>query len=106
MLTLGGLISPDTLGAEHGNYLPQRIVLCGLVALAIVADIDPARWSGRIAAGGLAAAVALQSAIVWDYAVHSDRTAGEIIRVRDAVGAAAASWSCRRPSAAGSAPIP
>ena len=86
MLILGGMASPDTFGPEHGNYLPQRIVLCGLVALAVVVDIDLGRWSGRIAAAGLAAAVALQSAIVWDYAVYSDRTAGEILRARDAVG--------------------
>ena len=86
MLTLGGVASPDTFGPEHGNYLPQRIVLFGLVALAVVIDIDLRRWSGRIATVGLAAAVALQSAIVWDYAVYSDRSAGEILRVRDAVG--------------------
>jgi hypothetical protein len=86
LLILGGLASPDTLGPEHGNYLPQRIVLCGLVALAAAIDIDPRRRAGRVAAVGLAAAVALQSAILWDYALHSDRTAGEILRARDAVG--------------------
>ncbi len=85
-MIVGGLASPDTLGPEHGNYLPQRIVLCGLVALAVMIDIDPRKWPGGIAAGGLAAAVALQSATVWDYALHSDRTAGEILRARDAVG--------------------
>jgi hypothetical protein len=85
-LILGGLASPDTLGPEHGNYLPQRIVLCGLVALAVVMEVDLTRWPGRLAAAGLAAAVALQSAIVWDYALYSDRTAGEIVRARDAVG--------------------
>jgi hypothetical protein len=86
LLILGGLASPDTLGPEHGNYLPQRIVLCGLVALAVAIDVDLRRWPGRVVAAGLAAAVALQSAIVWDYAHYSDRTAGEIVRARDAVG--------------------
>jgi hypothetical protein len=86
LLIVGGLASPDTLGQEHGNYLPQRIVLCGLVALAAVIDVDLRRWPGRIVAAGLAAAVALQSAIVWDYALYSDRSAGEIVRARDAVG--------------------
>jgi hypothetical protein len=85
-LILGGLASPDTLGPEHGNYLPQRVVLCGLVALAAAIEIDPRRRAGRIAAAGLAAAVVLQSAIVWDYALYSDRTAGEIVRARAAVG--------------------
>jgi hypothetical protein len=85
-LIVGGLASPDTLGPEHGNYLPQRIVLCGLVALAVVIEVDLRRWPGRLAAAGLAMAVAIQSAIVWDYAFHSDRTAGEIVRAREAVG--------------------
>jgi hypothetical protein len=86
LLIVGGIAGPDTLGPEHGNYLPQRIVLFGLVALAVAIEIDVRRWPGRIAAAGLAVAVMLQSAIVWDYALHSDRTAGEIVRARDAVG--------------------
>ena len=86
LLIVGGIAGPDTLGPEHGNYLPQRIVLCGLVSLAVVVDIDLRRGAGRAAAAGLAAAVALQSAVVWDYALYSDRTAGEIVRARDAVG--------------------
>ena len=86
LLVLGGIAGPDTLGPEHGNYLPQRIVLCGLVSLAVVVDIDLRRSAGRIATAGLAAAVALQSAVVWDYALYSDRTAGEVVRARDAVG--------------------
>jgi hypothetical protein len=85
-LIVGGIAGPDTLGPEHGNYLPQRIVLCGLVAMAVAIDIDTRRRPGLVAAMELAAAVALQSAIVWDYALHSDRTAGEIVRARDAVG--------------------
>jgi hypothetical protein len=48
--------------------------------------IPPCRWPGRGATAALAAAVALQSAIVWDYAIYSDRTAGQIIRARAAVG--------------------
>jgi hypothetical protein len=31
-------------------------------------------------------AVILQSAIIWDYALYCDRTAGQIIRARDVVG--------------------
>lgn len=86
LLVLGGVVSPDTLGSGHGNYLPQRVVLCGLAALAVAVEIDAASWLGRFATGALAIAVALQSAIVWDYALHSDRTAGAIMRARDAVG--------------------
>jgi hypothetical protein len=86
LLIVGGVAGPDTLGPDHGAYLPQRVVLCGLVALAAVIDVDLRRWSGRAAALGLVGAVILQSAILWDYALYCDRTAGQIIRARDAVG--------------------
>ena len=87
MLTLGGLTSPDTFGPEHGNYLPQRIVLCGLVALAVVVDIDPRRWSGRHRrrrAGRRPSCSNRRSSGIMP--CYSDRTAGEIVRARDAVG--------------------
>ena len=86
LLIVWGVVGPDALGPDHGAYLPQRVVLCGLVALVAVVDIDLRRWSGRAAAAGLVWAVILQSAIIWDYALYCDRTAGQIIRARDAVG--------------------
>ncbi|HEX4071475.1 MAG TPA: hypothetical protein VHX68_09905, partial [Planctomycetaceae bacterium] len=86
VLLCGGIAGPDSLGEAHGNYLPQRVVLLGLVALVPAFDIDPARWWGRGCAAALVAAVALQSAVVWDYAVYCDRTAGQMIRARNAIG--------------------
>ena len=81
-----GILGPDSFGAAHGEFLPQRLVLLGLVALMPVFDVDRSRWSGRVLVGTLAAAVILQSAIVWDYGLYSDRTAGQIINARDTVG--------------------
>jgi hypothetical protein len=49
-------------------------------------DIDLSRWWGRGCTAALVVAVALQSAVVWDYALYSDRTAGQMIRARAAVG--------------------
>jgi hypothetical protein len=86
LLTMGGVLGPDSLGAAHGEFLPQRVILLGLVALVTVFDVNPARWPGLIATFALVAAVSLQSAIVWDYARYSDRTAGQIIRAGDLVG--------------------
>ena len=31
LLLLGGLVVPDSLGSSHGHYLPQRVLLLGLV---------------------------------------------------------------------------
>ncbi len=86
LLIVGGVIGPDTMGPQHGNYLPQRVVLFGLVAAAVTLRIDPRRRTGRVATAGLVVALALQSAIVWDYALYSDRTAGAIVRAREDVG--------------------
>lgn len=86
LLIVGGAVGPDTLGPEHGNYLPQRVVLCGLVALSVLFEIDASRYAGRAVLGALGVAAAFQSAIVWDYATCSDRTAGEVLRARDAIG--------------------
>ena len=46
LLIVGGVVGPDSLGAAHGEFLPQRVVLLGLVALVPVFDVDPARWPG------------------------------------------------------------
>ena len=86
ILMVGGVIGPDSLGEAHGDYLPQRIVLMGLVALVPIFDIDHSRWWGRGCAAALVIAIALQSAIVWDYALYSDRTAGQMIRAGETIG--------------------
>jgi hypothetical protein len=86
VLLAGGIAGPDTLGPDHGEYLPQRVLLFGLVACVPLIDIDARKWWGWAATASLALAVVLQSAIVWDYALYSDRTAGQIIRAHDLVG--------------------
>jgi hypothetical protein len=86
LLIAGGVVGPDSLGPAHGEFLPQRAILLGLVALVPVFDVDLARWPGLITTAALAAAVVLQSAVVWDYARYSDRTAGQIIGAGDLVG--------------------
>jgi hypothetical protein len=86
LLVVAGTVGPDSLGAAHGEFLPQRVVLLGLIALVPVFDVDQSRWPGRALVASLVSAVALQSAIVWDYGLYSSRTAGQIIGVRDAVG--------------------
>lgn len=86
LFTLAGIVGPDSFGAAHGEFLPQRVVLLGLIALVPVFDADRSRWPGRVLVIALVAAVALQSAIVWDYGLYSSGTAGQIIGARDAVG--------------------
>jgi hypothetical protein len=75
ILLLGGLVGPDTLGASHGNYLAQRVLLLGLAALVPALEFGAARIGTIL----LAVAVALQSAFVWDYALRSDRLVGDVL---------------------------
>ncbi len=86
LLLSAGLVAPDTLGLSHGHYLPQRIVLLGLVALLPVLDLDPQGWTTRGCAGALVVAVTIQSTLVWAYALESERIAGTFWRARALVG--------------------
>jgi hypothetical protein len=86
LLLTGGIVGPDSLGATHGEFLQQRVVLLGLVALVPIANLDARGWSGRLTAVALVLALGVQSAIVWDYALTSRRTAGAIMAARDAIG--------------------
>jgi hypothetical protein len=86
ILLFCGVAGPDSFGAAHGEFLPQRFVLLGLMALLPVFDLDSSRWVGRGAITALVLALALQSLIVWDYGLYCDRTAGQIIRAGPSVG--------------------
>jgi len=63
-----GLVSPDTLGVKHGHFLPQRVVLLGLVALVPWLDLGTGRIGAKGAVAALVVALSVQSAFVWDYA--------------------------------------
>ncbi len=83
LFLIGGVLGPDTLGASHGHYLPQRIVLLGL---AMALPVLPFEAAGVAASAVLVVALGLQSAIVWDYARESNRTAGRILKAAPAIG--------------------
>ena len=87
-LVLGGLLGPDTLGANHGEYLQQRVVLLGLVALVPVLPLGLQTWRGRGTCALIIVAFIFQTLTVWDYARWSDRSAGAILRSREAIGTA------------------
>ncbi|AGA25066.1 hypothetical protein [Singulisphaera acidiphila] len=86
VLILGGMAGPDTLGESHGNYLPQRVLLFGLVALVPLLDLEAKTWTGRAAALALVWAVAIQSAFLWEYAATSNRNVSALLQARAAIG--------------------
>jgi hypothetical protein len=86
LLLVGGIAGPDSFGAAHGEFLPLRLLILGFVALIPVFDADLSRPPGRFLLAAIAVAVALQSVIVWDYALYCDATAGQIIRAGNSIG--------------------
>ena len=86
LLVFGSLVTPDTLGVNHGHYLPQRVVLLGLVALAAWLRHDAPGPLARLGRAGLVVALVVQSLFVWDYGRESTRTAGRLLDAGDAVG--------------------
>jgi hypothetical protein len=86
LLIVGGIGTPDTLGPSHGDYLPQRVVLLGVVALVAVLPFRGCGWKSRMVTAGLTGGLIIQSLIVWDYADTSERTAGQVLRSGAAVG--------------------
>jgi hypothetical protein len=80
-LMASGLFGPDSLGANHGNYLAMRLVLLGLIA-----TVPAWPYACRTATVALTVAVALQSAFVWDAAIRSNRAIEPIVAARSALG--------------------
>ncbi len=86
LLILGGTVCPDTLGPSHGNYLPQRVVLLGLLTLVPALDTRLTGRLSKLGAAALAVALLVQWLTVWDYAGHADRLAAEFQQVRPLLG--------------------
>ncbi len=81
LILFGGLAAPDAMGIGHGEYLPQRIVLLGLIALLPVVNLSGPPVTRKLIGVALTAMVAFQSVQVLDYALRSDRMVGELIDV-------------------------
>ncbi|RUL85835.1 hypothetical protein [Tautonia sociabilis] len=86
LLLVGSAAGPDGFGEAHGYYLAQRVALLGLAALVPALDWGEGAVSGRLAAGLIGAALALQSAFVWDFALESNCRAGALLASAPAVG--------------------
>jgi hypothetical protein len=82
-LLLMGVVAPDTLGPAHGNYLPQRFLLMGLLTAAVVFDVSWATLAARryawLCLAALTWALLLQTGFVWDYALHCRRVAWSLV---------------------------
>jgi predicted small integral membrane protein len=86
ILVMGGVFGPDSLGPGHGDYLPQRLTLLGLVALVPTFQQAPKSWTQRAAAWAIAVALVLQTVVVWDYALDSQEKVAQVVAIGPSVG--------------------
>ncbi len=86
LLLFGSLVTPDSLGDNHGGYLPQRVALLGLVALAPWLRLDAPGPLARFGRAALVFALVVQSLFVWDYGRESTQTAGALLASSGAIG--------------------
>lgn len=86
LIVAGWCIGPDNLGGAHGAYLRDRILLLGLVTVVPILKLDLKESGVRIGAVALMIAIIIQSATVWDYALTSNRLAGNFMQAKPYVG--------------------
>ncbi len=86
VLTTAGLLGPDSLGYQHGQYLPQRMILLGLIALVPWLEFGPNSRIKALVALPLLVSCSLQVLMVWDYAGRCDRFGREFSSAAAALG--------------------
>ena len=86
LLLLGGLVAPDSLGDNHGGYLPSASLCSAWSALAAWLRLDAPGPLARLGRAGLVVALIIQSLFVWDYGRESTQTAGRLLAASGAVG--------------------
>ena len=79
-------VAPDDLGEQHGSFLRPRLLLLALIALVPLLRFDLPVRVARWGTGLIAAALLVQIAWVWDYALATNRTATEFSRAQSFVG--------------------
>jgi len=86
ILVCGGVFGPDSLGPGHGDYLPQRVALLGLVALVPAFEGPSRSWIGRATTAAVAVALVLQTVIVWDFALDAQAKVSQVIAAGPSLG--------------------
>jgi hypothetical protein len=86
ILVLGGVFGPDSLGPGHGDYLPQRVALLGLVALVPAFEGLSKSLLRRAMTAAVAVALALQTIVVWDYALDAQAKVSQMVAAGPSLG--------------------
>jgi hypothetical protein len=85
-LFIGWAAAPADLGIEHGGFLHMRLLVFPLIAPISALKLDANRWlvwSGAIA---MSTTAIMQSTVIWDVALASNRSARDYIEPIPSVG--------------------
>jgi hypothetical protein len=85
-LFIGWAAAPVDLGIEHGGFLHMRILVLPLIALIPALKLDVNRWLVWSGAIVMSTAAIMQSTVIWDVALASNRSARDYIEPTPSVG--------------------
>jgi hypothetical protein len=87
LLLLGGwVLAPENIGKQHGDMLQMRLLLFAMIASIPIFQVSWSRMRVRAGAVACGVAVAIQSAIVWDYALTANRLVAVFLDAAPYVG--------------------
>jgi hypothetical protein len=85
-LFVGWAAAPVDLGIEHGGFLHIRLLVFPLIALIPALKLDANRWLVWSGAMAMFTAAIMQSTMIWDVALASNRPARDYIEAIPSVG--------------------
>jgi hypothetical protein len=76
LLLIAGFFGPDKFGGAHGGFLRERILLVGFATLVPVLRVDRRQVLSWAGCAFITFATVAQIALLWDYALTSNRLVG------------------------------
>lgn len=76
---LAALFAPDDFGLTNGSILRERLILCGLIFFVPLFRFGENSLWKRAGQAALLFVILFQTAVLWEYALHSNREAREYL---------------------------
>ncbi|HLL99865.1 MAG TPA: hypothetical protein VK400_02315, partial [Pyrinomonadaceae bacterium] len=73
------IFAPDDFQLTHGGVLRERFLLCGLIAFVPLFRTDSSVWLKRFAQFCLVVVIVFQTLALWEYALHSNKLAKDLV---------------------------
>lgn len=79
------MFAPDDFQLTHGGVLRERFLLCGLIAFVPLFRTDSSVWLKRLAQFCLAVVIVFQTLALWEYSLHSNNLAKDLVAAQASV---------------------